>query len=81
MPRDIDSDIDQLENVYLYNVDHLEELVRENVRLRERELAGCRAILAERATALMPRLETANRNPAAASLPPQPGWLLGAQAA
>ena len=46
VPRDIDSDVQELANVYLYNVDHLETIVRENMRLREQELARCREIIA-----------------------------------
>ena len=45
VPRDIDAEVEQLDNVYLYNVDHLEAIVRENVRQREQELARCQAIL------------------------------------
>ena len=30
VPRDIAPDVDELENVYLYNIDHLEAIVREN---------------------------------------------------
>jgi len=49
VPRDIAPDVEQLDNVYLYNVDHLEALVRENVRLREQELARCqRSSVSER---------------------------------
>jgi glutamyl-tRNA reductase len=59
VPRDIDADVDRLDNVFLYNVDHLEAIVRENVRQREQELARCQAILQERTTALMARLEPA----------------------
>ena len=59
MPRDIDADVEQLDNVFLYNVDHLEAIVRENVRQREQELARCQAILQERTTALMARLAPA----------------------
>jgi glutamyl-tRNA reductase len=55
VPRDIDADVQQLDNVYLYNVDHLEALVRENVRQREEELVRCRAIIAERSAALVER--------------------------
>jgi glutamyl-tRNA reductase len=29
----------ELENVFLYNIDHLEQLMRENVRVREQEVA------------------------------------------
>jgi hypothetical protein len=31
VPRDIDPDVQFLDNVYLYNIDHLQTLVRENV--------------------------------------------------
>ena len=55
VPRDIDADVQQLDNVFLYNVDHLEGIVRENLRLREQELAGCRDIIAQRSQALMAR--------------------------
>ena len=58
VPRDIDPEVQQLPNVYLYNVDHLERLVQENVRLREQELVRCRAIIQERSTALMARFNT-----------------------
>jgi glutamyl-tRNA reductase len=56
VPRDIDADVQELENVYLYNVDHLEAIVRENVRMREQELAQCQTIIADRAAELMPKL-------------------------
>jgi glutamyl-tRNA reductase len=56
VPRDIDADVQELANVYLYNVDHLEAIVRENVRLREQELAQCQTIITDRAAELMPKL-------------------------
>ncbi len=59
VPRDIEPDVQHIANVYLYNVDHLESLVRENVRLREQELARCQAIIAERSAALMAKLTPA----------------------
>jgi glutamyl-tRNA reductase len=80
VPRDIDADVDQLENVYLYNVDHLEAIVRENVRQREQELAHCQAILGERAMALMARLTPAPEPICEPCLSSQPGWGLGAVA-
>ncbi len=73
VPRDIEAEVEQLDNVYLYNVDHLEALVRENVRQREQELARCLAIIGERAAALMTKL-----GPAPDAIPhrsqPQPTW-------
>jgi glutamyl-tRNA reductase len=56
VPRDIDPDVQHLDNVYLYNIDHLEKLVRENLRLREAELERCREIIEEKATTLMSRI-------------------------
>lgn len=46
VPRDVDADVEQLENVYLYNIDHIESIVRENLRQRELELSRCQAIIA-----------------------------------
>lgn len=37
VPGDITAEVQQIENVYLYNIDRLEQLVRENVRMRESE--------------------------------------------
>jgi glutamyl-tRNA reductase len=45
VPRDIAADVQRLDNVYLYDVDDLEVIVRENVRHREQELARCRHII------------------------------------
>ena len=50
------ADVDELENVYLYNIDHLESIVRENSRMREQELSKCNEIITGRATALIARL-------------------------
>jgi glutamyl-tRNA reductase len=76
VPRDIDADVDQLDNVYLYNVDHLEALVRENVRQREQELTRCQAILSERTAALMAKLAPAPEQNNAAGGMSVPAWTL-----
>ncbi len=77
VPRDIDADVQQLNNVYLYNVDHLETIVRENVRLREKELAHCEAIISERAAELMARFAPAPEKERGSRPNAQPGWVLG----
>jgi len=78
VPRDIDIEAQHLRNVYLYNVDHLEEIVRENVRLREQELAQCQTIIRERAGALSARFAP----PASIAAPAaSPHWALGGAAA
>jgi glutamyl-tRNA reductase len=58
VPRNIDAEVQRLENVYLYNIDDLEALVRENVRNREQELALCHRIIQGQATALMEKLSS-----------------------
>jgi glutamyl-tRNA reductase len=76
VPRDIDPEAQRLANVYLYNVDHLETLVLENVRHREQELTKCNSIIAERTTALMTRLAPRPEPSSASENQPQPGWVL-----
>lgn len=74
VPRDIAADVQQLDNVYLYNVDHLETIVRENLRLREQELARCQAIITERAAALMTRFESRPSRTVTPAEPAPAGW-------
>jgi glutamyl-tRNA reductase len=76
VPRDIDAEVDQLDNVYLYNVDHLEAIVRENVSHREQELARCQAILAERTAAVMTRFTPAHEKNFSPGVQTQPAWAL-----
>ena len=56
VPRNIESAVQRLDNVYLYNIDDLVAIVRENVRSREQELALCHQIIDARARALMGKL-------------------------
>jgi glutamyl-tRNA reductase len=60
LPRDVDATVAELQNVFLYNLDDLAKIADENRAARAAELAKCRAILDERATALwehiVPRL-------------------------
>jgi len=77
VPRDIDPDVQHLDNVYLYNIDHLEALMRENLRLREAEIARCRNIVAERAAALMARISPVRKDVYDIHLQPEPRWLPG----
>ena len=82
VPRDIDPAVQQLPSVYLYNVDHLEAIVRENVRMREQELTHCRSIIIERAAALLERLSPSPDTRPLRSVPaPLSDWVLGEVAA
>ena len=81
VPRDIDANVQELPNVYLYNVDHLENLVRENVKHREQELARCQGIIDLRSAALVARLAPAPERRTQPAIQPQPAWELSGLAA
>jgi glutamyl-tRNA reductase len=75
VPRDIDPDVQRLDNVYLYNIDDLEAIVRENVRSREQELALCHQIIDMRVAALMAKLNLEKERLYDVGLQSQPGWV------
>ena len=64
VPRDIDPEVNFLENVYLYNIDDLQAIADDYLRLRKEEIARCEAIIAEKVKALLdmknfqPRMDT-----------------------
>jgi glutamyl-tRNA reductase len=53
VPRDIDPAVNFLENVYLYNIDDLQAIADDYLRLRKEEIARCEAIIRQKAGALM----------------------------
>ena len=55
VPRDIDPEVNFLENVYLYNIDDLQAIADDYLRLRKEEIARCEAIIAEKVKALLQR--------------------------
>ncbi|HEX5399808.1 MAG TPA: glutamyl-tRNA reductase, partial [Verrucomicrobiae bacterium] len=66
VPRDIDPDVNALENVYLYNVDDLQSIADDYLRLRKEEMARCEEIIGEKVAALL-RTE-GNESPAGADV-------------
>jgi glutamyl-tRNA reductase len=53
VPRDIDPEIQLLENVYLYNMDDLQEIAGDYLRQRQDEIARCQAVIRDKARALL----------------------------
>ena len=53
VPRDIDRGCGEMENVFLYNMDDLQQIAQENLAAREREIAACRELIAARVATLM----------------------------
>lgn len=76
VPRDIAADVQQLSNVYLYNVDDLELIIRENTRYREQELARCGGIIGKRSEAVLAKVLPAREKFYDRDIQPGPGWLL-----
>ncbi len=56
VPRDIAGDVQLVPSVHLYNMDHIEQHMRDNVRLREKEIAHCQSIISAHAASLMEKL-------------------------
>jgi glutamyl-tRNA reductase len=74
VPRNVDAEVQRVDNVYLYNIDDLEAIVRENVRGREQELALCYRIIEDRATTLMQKLYCRKERLCETGLQFQYGW-------
>ena len=53
VPRDIDPEVNFLENVYLYNVDDLQTIADDHLKQRQEEIARCEAIIAEKIKTLL----------------------------
>lgn len=53
VPRDIDPAVNQMDNVYLYNVDDLQNIANDYLEQRKEEIARCEAIIREKAGALL----------------------------
>jgi glutamyl-tRNA reductase len=53
VPRDIEPEVNFLENVYLYNIDDLQAMADDYLKQRKEEIAQCEAIIAEKAQALI----------------------------
>jgi glutamyl-tRNA reductase len=61
VPRDIDPAVNFLGNVYLYNIDDLQAIADDYLKLRKEEIARCEQIIAEKARALLETRETEPR--------------------
>jgi glutamyl-tRNA reductase len=53
VPRDIEPEVNFMENVYLYNIDDLQAIANDSLRQRQEEVARCEEIIREKAEALL----------------------------
>jgi len=54
VPRDIDPDVNYLENVYLYNIDDLHAIADDYLKQRKEEIARCEEIIQSKVATLFP---------------------------
>ena len=74
VPRDIDPDVQSVPNVYLYDIDDLEAIVRENVKTRSQELTHCQSIIEAEAAAVMHKIFPAPRESFRPPALPEADW-------
>ena len=53
VPRDIEPEVNFMENVYLYNIDDLQSIAGDYLKQRQAEIARCEQIIREKAEALL----------------------------
>ena len=53
VPRDIEPEVNFLENVYLYNIDDLQAIAEDYLKQRKEEIVRCENIIRERAKQLL----------------------------
>ncbi|MDR0339188.1 MAG: glutamyl-tRNA reductase [Desulfovibrio sp.] len=63
VPRDIDPDVNSLDNIYLYDIDDLKEVVEENMAHRREEASRGRLIVEEEALAFCTWLKSLELQP------------------
>ena len=64
VPRDVEAAVNEVDNSYLYNIDDLQRIVDENVKLRESEFDNCFRIIGSSADRFMVWLAEDKARPA-----------------
>jgi glutamyl-tRNA reductase len=67
VPRDIEPEINFMENVFLYNIDDLQTIAGDYLKQRRQEIARCDEIIREKAAAL---LDTSSSRPPSSTVHP-----------
>ncbi len=71
VPRNIDPAVNGLDNVFLYDVDDLQEVVNANMRERQKEADFAEALVTEEVDRMMARLKAAELGPTIAGMQEQ----------
>jgi glutamyl-tRNA reductase len=68
VPRDIEAEVADLEDVYLFSIDDLQQLVDENMQQRELAAGGARLVIAEEVTRFLTESRAQDAGPAIRAL-------------
>jgi glutamyl-tRNA reductase len=68
VPRNIEPSVNDLDNVFLYDIDDLQEVVEANLRERRKEAERAEALVAEEVDRMMARLRVAEVTPTIVAL-------------
>jgi glutamyl-tRNA reductase len=68
VPRDIEAEVADLEDVYLFSIDDLQQLVNENLQQREAAAGGAREVIAEEVTRFLADTRAQDAGPAIRAL-------------
>jgi glutamyl-tRNA reductase len=79
VPRDVDPKVDEIENVFLYNVDDLSQIVAETLSSRQREAENAEEIVAAETANFERALHAEQATPTIVSLRRQLGAILEAE--
>jgi glutamyl-tRNA reductase len=71
VPRNIEPSINDLDNIFLYDIDDLQEVVNSNLRERMKEADHAETLVAEEVERMMARLKVAEVTPTIVSLQEQ----------
>jgi glutamyl-tRNA reductase len=64
VPRDIDPEINELENVYVYNIDHLQSIAQDHLSQRQKEISSCESFIKSKSTEILKSLKPAGNTDA-----------------
>ena len=63
VPRNVDPAVNQLENVYLYDIDHLQNIVQNNLKEREKEALKAETLIQEEVNTFLAQLKERQFSP------------------
>ena len=64
VPRDIDPDCNQVENVYVYNIDDLQTIASQYLNQRKADISNCEKLIIKKRDEILKDLKSYHQKPA-----------------